>query len=85
MPAVVDQKPTTGTRAIGDGDGVRVGVAAIVGFGSGVADGLGCEAVVGFGSGVGDGCVGAQDITMAATAATPIHGRAIRDPLMRLA
>ena len=84
-PAAVDQKPTTGTRAIGGGVGVRVGVATFVGFGSGVADGIGCEAVVGFGWGGGDACVGAQDVTMAAIAATPIHGRAIRDPLMRLA
>jgi hypothetical protein len=81
MPAVADQKPTTGTRAIEDG----VGVAAFVWFGSGVADGLGVEAVVGFGSGIGDGCVGAQDATMAAIAAAPIHGRAIRDPLTRSA
>ena len=85
MPAVADQKPTTGTRAMGDRVGVRVAVAAFVGFGSGVADGLGYEAVVEFDSGVEDACVGAQDVTMAAIAATPIHRRAIRDPLMRLA
>jgi hypothetical protein len=79
MPAAVDQNPTTGTRAIEGG----VGVGTFVGFGPRVADGLGVEAVVGFGSGIGDGCVGAQDITTAAIAAAPIHGQAIRDPLMR--
>jgi len=82
MPAVVEQKPTTGTRAIEAGVGVRVEVAALVGSGSGVDDGLGVGAVGGFDPGIEDGCVGAQDITMATIAATPIHRRAIRDPRM---
>jgi hypothetical protein len=78
MPVVVDQKPTTGTRAVEDG--VRVGVAAFDRSGPSLDDGAGVEAVVRFASGIGDGCAGAHDITMATIAATPIHGRAIRDP-----
>jgi hypothetical protein len=54
-----------------------------VGVGLGVDDGDGVEVVAsaGLDSGVGDGevAVGAQDMTKAASAAAPIHRRAIRD------
>jgi hypothetical protein len=81
MPVVADQKPTTGTRAIVAGVGVRVGVGVPVGFGDGVGARVGVEeaAVVGCDTDVGDGCVGAQDITMTASVTAPNHRRAIRD------
>lgn len=69
MPAVADQKPTTGTRAIGDA----------LGLGLGRVWALGIAAFAGFGSGASDGCHGAQDITTATSAAAPIHCRVIRD------
>ena len=75
MPAVVDQKPTTGTRAIEDG----VGVGAFVCLGWDVDDAVVVAVDVGSGSAISDRCVGAQDITMAAIATTLIHDRAIRD------
>ena len=73
MPAVADQKPTTGTRAIDDGVGVRVGFAAVVRSGPGAGVRVEASTRVAFGPVVADGCVGAQDSTMAAIAATPIH------------
>jgi hypothetical protein len=79
MPAVGDQNPTTGTRAIERG----VGVGTFVGLDWGVDDAVVVAVGVGFGSGVGDGCVGAQDVTMVAIATTPIHRRAMRVPRKR--
>jgi hypothetical protein len=79
MPVVADQKPTTGTRAIVEGVGVRVGVGVRLGLGSGVR--IAVAVAVRFGSGVGDG-VGAQDTTMAASITALNHRRAIRDACM---
>lgn len=75
MPAVADQKPTTGTRAIEGG----VGMGTLAGLNWGVDDAGVVVVGVGFGLGTGDGCVGAQDITMAAITTTAVHGRAILD------
>jgi hypothetical protein len=71
----VDQKPTTGTKAIGDGLGDGIGLAV----GLGAADGLWMVGVGRLGSGVGDGWVGAQESTMAASAAQ-IHPWVLREP-----
>jgi hypothetical protein len=79
MPAVADQNPTTGTKAIERG----VGVGTFVGLGWGVDDAVVVAVGVGFGSGIGNGCVGAQDITMAAIATTPTHRRVTRVPRKR--
>jgi hypothetical protein len=78
MPIVADQNPTTGTRAITDGVGVRVGTGVRLGVGSGVR--IAVAVLVAFGSGVGVGCVGALDTKTAATATAPNHRRTIRDP-----
>lgn len=80
MPAVVDQKPTTGTSATEDGVGEGVRVAADLGFGSSIGVGAEVAGDVGLGSEVCVGGPSGQDITMAAIAATPIHRRAIRGP-----
>ena len=73
IPAVADQKPTTGTNVIGEGLGAGIGDGIGVGVGMGFASGLWMAAFGRLGSGVGDGCVGAQDSTMAAASAALIH------------
>jgi hypothetical protein len=78
MLAVVDQNPTTGTRAIEDCVGVLVGFAALVVLGSGVGLGARLTSDVGLGSEVGGVCASGHDSTMAAIAAKPIHCRATR-------
>ena len=65
IPAVADQKPTTGTRAIGDGLGDGVGVGVRLGSGSR----LGMAGVDRLNSGVVGGGGDAQDSTMAASPA----------------
>jgi uncharacterized membrane protein len=82
MPVVADQKPTTGTRAITDEVGVRVGVGALVGFGLGVGAGGGVGEAFGGDTDVGDGGIGAQDPTVAASVTAVNHRRAIRDACM---
>ena len=79
MPAVADQKPTTGTRAIGDavGDGIGVEDGIVVGSGTGFAGECWMAAVGRLGAAVDDGCVGAHDSTTAASAAL-IHRRVIQ-------
>jgi hypothetical protein len=74
MPSVVDQKPTTGTRAIEGGVGVALGVETAVGIGVGVVEGVGTGALVGGSTGVGP-----QASAMQTIATVAIHDRGIRD------